>query len=151
MTRDISGCLNRYESHGVVFEYPDFWELSEQREPEGDVVVTVAADGTCFWTLRILFTSPPPPEVVSSCVSAFREEYDDVEELTLPQSLAEMPAYCRELNFTCFELINTVVLSSVRTLEFTLLVWWQGTDHELGEARELLEHITNSLRVVSLL
>lgn len=151
MDLDLSGCLNRYESHGVLFDYPDIWELSEQNEPDGDIVVTVAANGTCFWTLRILPSCPAPPEVVGSCVEAFREEYEDMEESATHQSLAEMPAYTRELNFTCFELINTAVLSSVRTMEFTLLVWWQGTDHELAETREILDHMTGSLRVVSLL
>lgn len=149
--QELSGCLKRYESHGVLFDYPDFWEMAEQHEPDGDIIVTVSADGTCFWTLRILPSCPAPPDVVRSCVDAFREEYEDVEESPSSQTLAEMPAHTRELNFTCFELINTAVLSSVRTMEFTLLVWWQGTDHELAETRGILDHMTGSLRVISLI
>jgi hypothetical protein len=146
MGLDLSGCLNRYDSHGVRFDYPDIWELSEE-ETDGDTTITVLTDGTCFWTLRILRGRQSPPEVVNSCVAAFREEYEDVEETSSEVRLADMPAYSRELEFSCLELLNTVSLASVRTMELTLLIWWQGTDHELRDLRPVLETITDSVRV----
>lgn len=146
MGLDLSGCLNRYDSHGVRFDYPDIWELSEE-ETDGDTTITVLTDGTCFWTLRILRGRQSPPEVVNSCVAAFREEYEDVEETSSEVRLADMPAYSRELEFSCLELLNTVSLACVRTMELTLLIWWQGTDHELRDLRPVLETITDSVRV----
>ena len=65
--------------------------------------------------------------------------------------LAEMPAFCREVEFSCFELLNSVALSSVRSSKMTLLVWWQGTDHELESTRPILDGITQSVRILDLL
>ncbi len=151
MALDLSGCLNPYEAHGVRFLYPDIWELSEEQDAGGDVTITVLSDGAWFCTLRILADRPAPPDVVSSCIAAFREEYDDLDEYPSAIRLAEMPAVSRELEFSCLELINSASLCSVRGSEFTLLCWWQGTDHELQEVRPILEQMTSSVRILSLL
>lgn len=151
MVLDLSGCLQFYDNHGICFEYPDIWELAEETQPDGDLLIMVSKDETCFWAIRILVGSPAPPDVVGSCVSAFREEYEDVDEYPGSGTLAEMPAYGRDLEFSCFELLNTVSLKSVRGPEFTILVWWQGTDHELEEVRPVLEQMTQSVRIRKLM
>jgi hypothetical protein len=46
--------------------------------------------------------------------------------------------------------MNTASMQSVRTNDFTLLVLWQGADHELEEYRSLLESMTDSVRADSL-
>lgn len=147
---DFQDCLVSYSNHGVSFSYPDIWEVEEQVDGE-DIIVTVSSVGTCFWTLRILHGCPPPPQVVDSCVEAFQEEYEDLEVTTTKRKLAEMPAYSRNLQFVCLELTNTVGLSSVRTTDFTLLIWWQGTDHELEESQLMLDHMTDSVRAITLI
>lgn len=150
MNPDLQGCLVTYHNHGIQFMYPDFWEISEDVEGH-DIIITISGTDSCFWTLRILPACPPPPQVVESCVSAYQEEYDDVEVEQTEHRLAEMPAYSRDLEFFCMELLNTVGLRSVRTAEFTLLVWWQGTQHELAECQPIFEQMTASLRADSLL
>ncbi len=150
MSLDPSFCLVPYEGHGVTFEYPGYWEISEEAVGK-DVIITVAADNTCFWTLRILFDCPRPDEVVNSCLDAFKEEYDDPEVTESTGVLADMPAFCREVEFSCLELLNSVSLSSVRSSKMTLLVWWQGTDHELESTRSILDRITQSIRIPDLL
>lgn len=150
MTIDFQKCLVPYSNHGVQFSYPDIWEIEEETDGT-DIVITVSTVGTCFWTLRLLPGCPPPPQAVQSCVEAFREEYDDLEVNEPDCAVAEMPAYSRDLEFVYMELTNTVGLRSVRTTEFTLLIWWQGTDHELAECREMLDHMSNSIRAVTLI
>ncbi|APZ91455.1 hypothetical protein [Fuerstiella marisgermanici] len=147
---DFQDCLVAYRRHGIRFEYPDIWEITEEAEG-GDVLITVASSETCFWTLRILPGCPLPPHVVESCVEAFQDEYDDVEVEEPDASLAGLPACSRNLTFFCLELMNSVGLSSVRTMNFTLLAWWQGTHHELSEAQPMIDHMTNSVRIDSLI
>ncbi len=149
MSFDIAACLVPYERHGVTFEYPGSWELTEEND-DADVLITVAADNSCFWALRILHGCPRPDEVVNSCVEAFKEEYDDPEITESGGVLAEMPAFCREVEFTCFELLNSAAFSSVRSSKMTLLAWWQGTDHELEFTRPILERINQSVRILDL-
>ncbi len=146
---DFQDCLVSYHKHGIRFDYPDIWEITEEADG-GDVLITVSGSETCFWTLRILPGCPPPPQAVQSCVEAFTEEYDEVEVEEPDVSLAEMPACSRDLTFFCLELMNSVGLRSVRTMNFTLLVWWQGTHHELTECQPMIDHITNSVRIDSL-
>lgn len=149
MPIDFQDCLVEYHNHGVQFLYPDIWEITEEIDGE-DVIVMVSMSETCFWTLRLLPACPPPPQVVESCASAFREEYEDVEVESVKSQLAEMPAVAQDLSFFCMELLNSVGLRSVRTSDFTILVWWQGVEHELVETRSILDHMTQSVRADSL-
>lgn len=142
--------LATWQGEGVRFDYPDIWELDEQRDGD-DVIVTVSTEGTCFWTLRILPGCPPPPDVVESCIEGYRQEYGEIESSETECRVAEMPAWSRELSFECLELLNTAGLHSVRTSDFTLLVWWQGTDHELQPLRRVFEGMTGSVRALALL
>ncbi len=149
MSFDKAEVLNRFEGHGVQFDYPGFWELTEENDGD-DVLITVSADGACFWALRVLTECPEADEVVNSCVAVFLEEYDDAEVHEVKTTLAQKTAFSREVTFSCFELLNSVSFTSVRSTNMTLLAWWQGTDHELEEARPLFEQITKSVRILSL-
>ena len=150
MSQNDASCLVPYEGHGIGFEYPGYWEIIEEVDGT-DVLITVATDSSCFWALRILYGCPRPDEVVNSCIEAFKDEYDDPEVTETGGVLAEMPAFCREVEFSCFELLNSVALSSVRSSKMTLLVWWQGTDHELESIRPILDRMTQSVRILDLL
>lgn len=150
MNIPIEASLIPFQKHGIQFQYPDIWDLEEAGE-EDDIVLTISSDGTCFWTLHLLHQCPPPDQVIESCVAAFTEEYDDAETTPIERRLAEMPAIAQEVEFSCFEMMNTASLQSVRTTDFTMLVLWQGTDHELEEYRQLLEYMTSSVRADSLL
>lgn len=145
MKIEFQDCLAGYHKHGISFQYPDFWEMSEQTDGT-DILVTVAADDTCFWMIRILPGCPPPPQVVESCLEAFREEYEEVDVSESDVTLAEMPAYARDVDFYCMELMNSAKFRCVRTTDFTLLAWWQGTFHELEQRQPILEHMMNSVR-----
>jgi len=151
MTLGESGCLRTIQSHGVEFRFPDFWELSEEEEAgSGDVALTVTGAGTCFWTLRILRSRPSPDDLIRSCIDAFAEEYGEIDEYPASCRIVGEAAAGREIEFICLELVNSVGLYSARTNQFTLLVWWQGTDHDLQEVRPLLDQMTRSVRIARL-
>ena len=149
MQIDFHDSLVQYHNHGVQFDYPDIWEISEVRDDD-DVIITVSMSETCFWTLRLLPACPPPPQVVESCVEAFKDEYEEVDVESVSAKLAEMPAVASHLSFFCLEMLNSVGLQSVRTSDFTLLLWWQGVQHELAETEPIFEHMTRSVRADTL-
>lgn len=150
MNHPIEASLIQFQNHGVHFCYPDVWQLEEVGSDDDDILITVSGDGTCFWSIHILSNSPPPPQVIESCVAAFTDEYEDADATVSERLLAEMPAYARDVEFSCYDLMNTASLQSVRTSDFTLLVLWQGADHELEEYRSVLEAMTDSVRADSL-
>ena len=53
----------------------------------------------------------------------------------------------RDVDFVCFELINSAFLRSFQTDRFTVLVLYQGFDGELAESRAVLEAISASLEL----
>ena len=149
MNRPVESSLLPYEEHDIRFLRPDIWEFEEVKDGD-DIILTVSGENTCFWTLRILPECPAPTDAIESCVAAFRDDYDDIDVNPVETRLAGMPAVAREVEFECLELLNTVGLYSVRTADLTLLVWWQGTDHDLAEYRNLLDQMTQSVRILSL-
>jgi hypothetical protein len=66
--------------------------------------------------------------------------------LTHVGSLCGLPALGRDLDFVCYDLVNSATLRAFQTSEKTVVVLYQGTDHELVSTRSQLEAITASLQ-----
>jgi hypothetical protein len=135
-----------YEGHGIRFRYPAIWELLEQEDGES-ASITVASPDTSFWSISLFRDSPSPEQVVASAVEAFREEYEEVDVYPSDERLGDRPGIANDVDFVCFELINSAFLRAFRTDRFTVLVLYQGFDGELAETRPLLEAISVSLRL----
>ena len=89
--------------------------------------------------------SPSPEQVIASAVDAFREEYEEVDVYPSDERLGDRPGIANDVDFVCFELINSAYLRAFQTDRFTVLVLYQGFDGELAETRPLLEAISASL------
>jgi hypothetical protein len=135
-----------YEGHGIRFRYPASWELAEQEEGES-TSITVASPETSFWSISLFRDLPSPQAVVASAIEAFREEYDEVDVYPSEERLGDRPGVANDVDFVCFELINSAFLRAFQTERFTVLVLYQGFDGELAESRRLLEAISASLTV----
>lgn len=134
-----------YSAHGVRFRYPPDWEVTEEKRGS-DVSITVASPETSFWSVTLLPECPDPQRAVESAVQAFQEEYEDVDVYPVEGGLCHRPNIARDIEFVCYELINSAFLRAFRTDRFTALVLYQGTDHELKETRDLMEEISSSLQ-----
>jgi hypothetical protein len=140
------GLLSTYESRGVRFRYPAGWELSEQ-VAEDEVTVSVQSEGTSFWTIVLLSSRPDPDHVLDSVVETFDQDYDDLDVHMSVGSVCGLPAMGRDLDFVCYDLVNSAVLRAFQTNEKTVFVLFQGTDHELFSTRPELEAISASLEI----
>lgn len=135
-----------FDDDGVRFAFPEGWTLSRD-EHEQEVTLTVSGEGTSFWSLSLYPEETPVEVVIETAVAAFREEYEELDVYEAGGSLCGFPVESRTIEFVCLELINTAVLRAFMTPDFTVLVYYQGTDHELVDIRETLEAITTSLSV----
>jgi hypothetical protein len=133
-----------YKGHGIRFRYPASWELVEQEDGES-TSITVASPDTSFWSVSLFPEGPSPEQVVASAVEAFREEYDEVDVYPSEEKMGDRPGTALDVDFVCFELINSAFLRSFQTDRLTVLVLYQGFDGELAETRPLLEAISASL------
>ena len=136
-----------YEGHGIRFLYPESWELREQTDDQF-ASISVESPHTSSWSISLFLDNPTPEEVVGSAVETFRDEYDEVDVYPSQETLPGRPGVSRDLDFFCFELINSAFLRAFRTERFTALVLYQGFDGELETTRPLLESISNSLEVL---
>ena len=142
--RSDRNSISEYSNHGVHFRYPSDWELSEQTNDD-ETSISVQSPGTSFWTLVLIKSRPDPDEVLNSVVEAFEMDYEGVDVLTYVGSLCGLATLGRDLDFVCYDLLNSAVLRSFQTSEKTVFVLFQGTDHELVSTRPQLEAITSSL------
>lgn len=139
------GSTSAYEKHGVRFQFPASWAITEQSD-QGETTISLQSDGTSFWTLMLLQSRPDPDEVLNTVVAAFEQDYDDVDVISSISSLGGLPALGRELDFVCYDLVNSASVRAVQTSELTAMVLFQGTDHELETTRDQLDSITASLQ-----
>lgn len=138
--------LETYRGNGVQFRYPEFWELSEQRD-DHQISISVASPGTSFWSLSLFFGRPAPGDLMDSAVQAFREEYDEMDVYPAAGRLGPYACEGRDVQFVCLELINGASLRALQAGDVTAFVLYQGTDQELEETRPILEAISSSLRL----
>jgi hypothetical protein len=133
-----------YEGNGIRFRYPGYWEIVEQTGDES-TSITVASPETSFWSVSLFRDFPSPQQLIASAIEAFREEYDEVDVYPSADILGDRPGLAQDVDFVCFELINSAYLRAFQTDRFTVLVLYQGFDGELAETRPLLEAISASL------
>lgn len=141
--QDLQAC---YQRHGVRFRFPSDWTLTEQ-STDDETTISLQSDGTSFWTLMLLKSRPDPEEVVETVVSAFEQDYEDVDVSPSIGNLVGFPALVRELDFVCYDLVNSATVRAFQTSEQTVMVLHQGTDHELKTTRNQLLAITESLQI----
>lgn len=133
-----------YQRHGVRFQFPSDWTLSEQSNHE-ETTITVQSDGTSFWTLMLLKSRPDPETVLETVVEAFEQDYEEVDVATAIDNLAGVPALGRDLDFVCYDLVNSATVRAFQNTDVTVMVLYQATDHELLTTRDQLLAITSSL------
>ena len=109
-------------------------------------MISVQSDGTSFWTLMLLKSRPDPDQVLDTVVTAFEQDYEGVDVISAIDSLFGLPSLGSDLDFVCYDLVNSAVVRVCQTSEMTIMVLYQGTDHELDTTRPQLQAITASLQ-----
>jgi hypothetical protein len=135
---------SRYNAHGVRFNFPESWKLTEEQE-DRQVSITVSSPGTSFWVLSLFLDRPDPAEIVEAVLDAFRSEYREIDIYASQARVCRRPTEARDIDFVCLELLNSAAVRVFRTRDFTALVLYQGTERELGVVRNTFEKITRSL------
>lgn len=136
--------MNVFEGHGVRFEYPADWTLSQDSD-EGNVAVTVESGGTAFWMLSILQDRPPAEEVIQAAVDSLQDEYEDCDIYESSEQICLLPTEGCDVDFSCLELLNRACLRSCEGDTTSLFVLYQTSDVEKEEMTPLLQAMTKSL------
>lgn len=141
--------MKEFDAHGVRFRYPEDWSLTDESTDE-KVEVTVQSDGTAFWTVAVFGDGPAPESLVESAVSAYREDYPDLDAYPAETTAGPFgPAVSREVEFVCLELIAAARVAAYRAGDRTVMTLFQCADVELESRRPLLDAMTASLEVAA--
>lgn len=133
-----------YQSHGIQFDYPADWVISEEKSPE-EMTVTVTDEELSFWTLSIYWERPDPQTLLQTAIELFRTDYTEIDIDPTEAELCLQPAEAYDIDFICFDFVNNVSLRALRTTQATLFVLAQTGGHTLDITRPILEEITDSL------
>lgn len=133
-----------YEGAGVRFRYPSDWAIQEESGKE-QTTIAVSDGATTLWSVTLLPARPPAEHVLRTAISAFCEEYPDVEVERSEQTVSRRTRLIADLEFDCLDLLNHVVLQTFRTGRFTVLLMAQATEHDRPMVDPILEAIGASL------
>lgn len=137
-----------YTGHGVVFQYPTDWALTED-ETDGEVTVSLQTPGAAFWSLTVFADRPSAEDVLGAVLTAYRDEYPELDIYAISTSICRLPAEACDLDFVCLDLVSSAALRSFESLTRTFLIVYQGQDRELERFRTEFERIIASLSLDS--
>lgn len=132
-----------YAGHGITFEYPENWELTEQVQDD-ECLITVSGPGTSFWSVGLFRDRPHPEIVLETVIEAFEDDYPDLDKYPVEDEILGQPANGLDLEFFCLELVNTAAVRSFVARDFTVMLLWQSEDSELTQSKAIFESILNS-------
>lgn len=133
-----------YQQHGIRFEYPTDWEVSEQVQGE-ELLITINSPGTSFWTVGLFGDRPGPAAVIESAMQAFEDDYPQLDAYPVEQQFRGQPLVGMDLEFFCLELLNTAQLRAFDARDFTVLSLAQADDTEWDTSEPLFESMLASV------
>ena len=136
----------RYDGHGVSFRYPSDWTLAEDTAAN-EVTISLQTPGATFWSLTIFADRPPAEDVLGAVLSAYRDEYPELDVYAVTTTLCQLPAEACDLDFVCLDLVSSAGLRATESATRTYLVIYQGPDPELKIYRPHFELILDSLEL----
>lgn len=133
-----------YDRHGITFQYPADWEVSEQEQGD-ECLITVSGPGTSFWSIGLFRDRPHPDLVLETALAAYKDEYPDLDSYQAEDEILDQPTNGYDLEFFCLELVNTARVRSFLANDFTVLIMCQADDTELQASEPIFDEMTKSL------
>lgn len=136
-----------YTGPGFHFRVPPGWEVDEERQGDDFTVTVRPLDSslTAFWSLTVMLGRPAPQTALRTILSAYEEEYAELDAYPVDEQVAGRQAVGRDLEFVCLELTNSAGVRVFRTRDFTGVVLYQSTDTEWEDCSPAFRLITGSL------
>ncbi|MFO0917394.1 MAG: hypothetical protein U0872_03660 [Planctomycetaceae bacterium] len=117
--------MQDYRRHGVSFQYPSGWELTEEGN-EQERTITLQTAGASFWTITLFADRPEPEQLLESVLQAYRDDYDDVDVYPQPGEAGLLPSAGADLDFVYLDLVNSVSVRAFQTADRSAVVIFRG-------------------------
>jgi hypothetical protein len=117
-----------YEDHGVRFEYPSDWTVEATDEDDVTTVDLQHPEGVAFVLVRTDESQPDPEYVSDVALEAMREEYPDLDDSPVMETLGDHVVTGHDVEFFALDVPNAAAIRSFRTARRTVLVFGQWSD-----------------------
>ncbi|MEI8375556.1 MAG: hypothetical protein WCJ35_22270 [Planctomycetota bacterium] len=134
-----------FDNLGIVFQYPDNWQLDEEEVRAGQSAVTVFSPGGAFWSVAVHPASADPARMAQAALDVMRKEYEGMEAEPVNETIAGHDLIGFDLNFFCLDLTNTAGIRSLRVDGATYTIFFQSEDREYREIGLVFDAMTLSL------
>ena len=134
-----------FDNLGIIFQYPDNWQLDEEEIRAGQSAVTVHSPGGAFWSVAMHPASADPARMAQAALDAMREEYEGMEAEPVSETIAGHDLIGFDLNFFYLDLVNTASIRSLRVDGTTYTLFFQSEDREYHEIGLVFDAMTLSL------
>jgi len=135
----------KYRQPGLRFEYPENWQLEEDRPGVGRASVTVYSPGGAFWSVALHPREVSPFKLADLLVQAMREEYKDLDVEEVREIMAGHELIGYDLGFFYLDLTNTAKIRTLRTRYGTYAFFCQAEDREFAALEKVFQAMTTSL------
>lgn len=136
--------MSTFDSHGIQFDYPNEWQLSEETE-EGQTTISLESPRSAFWMLMIVAGRPAAEDVLASALGSFQEEHPSADAYEVEEQICMLPTIGVDIDFESAEMINRAAFRICETDNVTLFVVHQCPQTEEAEFGNELKSITSSL------
>ena len=133
-----------YDRHELRFLYPENWSISEN-EADGFVEISLESPEGTIWSVSHFPGSSPPGDLIESCASALREQYEDFEKSDFVGEVSGIPATGFDAHFYCLDFLVTAAARVFVLGDKTVLIFSQAESREFDRSRAVLDAITLSL------
>jgi len=134
-----------YKKHGIHFVYPENWQLEESLPENGEFAVQLNSPEGAFWMLTVSKTESPEA-LAKSARQVMMEEYRDLESVPTTKMIAGRTLSGYDMDFMCFDLVNTAMILCFEENERTYAIFWQADDRQLsGICEDVFNAITFTL------
>lgn len=134
-----------FDNLGIIFQYPDNWQLDEEEVRAGQSAVTVFSPGGAFWSVAVHPASADPARMAQAALDAMRKEYEGMEAEPVNETIAGHDLIGFDLNFFCLDLTNSASIRSLRVDGATYTIFFQSEDREYREIGLVFDAMTLSL------
>lgn len=149
-TADQTGAASKtmtssYDRQGVHFVYPENWKLSENRDADGFLEVSLESPTGCIWSASLFPAQSDSEELLQSTAGALGEQYDELEITHFEGNVGDFPSNGFNADFYCLDFLVTAQARVFQAANHTIHVFCQAESREFEELRDVFAAITISL------
>lgn len=135
---------SEYIKDGIQFQYPENWEMEENKADLECRTVSLQSPSGAFWSVSTHPRSADPRQLIEAATKAIQDDYEQVEFEDLTETIADHELLGRDINFYCLDLTNTACVRCLPSNQATYTIFYQAEDRDFKEKAPIFLAITTS-------